>query len=143
MLTSRTKFKWFFCYSFEKIKFSSQRKIQSLEALKLITLGPERLLDCFLLLLFNILVLFLLAFMLYTLNVAMAFAFLSSLYGDFMQVCSHFISTYGKLKFLSYTIISLTNKIPVVSFLASSSTLSFMVLLPVLVVSLSVCCCCP
>ena len=25
--------------------------------------------------------------MLYTLNVAMAFAFLSSLYGDFMQVC--------------------------------------------------------
>lgn len=27
--------------------------------------------------------------MLYTLNVAMAFAFLSSLYGDFMQVCQH------------------------------------------------------
>ena len=27
------------------------------------------------------------ALMLYTLNLAMAFAFLSSLYGDFMQVC--------------------------------------------------------
>ena len=37
-------------------------------------------------------IMYFLAFMLYSLNVAMAFAFLSSLYGDFMKVNSYVTS---------------------------------------------------